>query len=211
MACFLKHLEGYRNKCTKILKQACKTRWLSFEASIVAAMEDLIPVVQTLNELSESDASAYGLLKRMHSAHFIGLLFILHAVLPILGRISRIFQKGYVNFSSIRPTLDCAISELHQIESGKSPIESSNTELKQDGRLELLELSNNYVKALIENVERRFPDVPVLVTLNIFNPCNIPDQEHVSFHTYGDDSIEIIQQQFLDSDLDTTLDELKAE
>ena len=46
---------------------------------------------------------------------------------------------------------------------------------------------------------------------NIFNPCNIPDQEHVSFHTYGDDSIEIIHQQFLDSDSDTTLDELKAE
>ena len=46
---------------------------------------------------------------------------------------------------------------------------------------------------------------------NIFNPCNIPDQEQVSFHTYGDDSIEIIHQQFLDSDSDTTLDELKAE
>lgn len=118
-----------RNKCTKILKQACTTRWLSFEASIVAAMEDMIPVVQTLNELSESDAAAYGLLKRMHSAHFIGLLFILHAILPILGKISRIFQKGYVNVSSIRPTLDCAISELRQIESGKSPIESANTEL----------------------------------------------------------------------------------
>lgn len=137
-------------------------------------MEDLIPVVQTLNELSENDAAAYGL----------------------LWRISRIFQKGYLNFSSIRPTLDCAISELRQIESGKSPIESAKTELKQGGRLELIELSinettehqheqtlGNYVKALIENVERRFPDVPVLVALNMFNPCNIPDQEHVSFHT----------------------------
>lgn len=141
-------------------------------------MEDLIPVVQTLNELSESDAAAYGLLKRMHSAHFIGLLFILHSVFCILGRISRFFQKGYVNFSSIRSNLDCVISELRQIESGKYPIESGKTELKQGGRLELLELSinettehqlgqtlSNYVKALIENVESRFPDVPVLVAL----------------------------------------------
>jgi hypothetical protein len=48
---------------------------------------------------------------------------------------------GYVNFSSIRSNLDCAISELRQIESGKYPIESGKTELKQGGRLELLELS----------------------------------------------------------------------
>lgn len=57
MACFLKHLEGYRSlvlnsserqKCVKILKRACKTRWLSFEASVAAAMEDLISLVQTL-------------------------------------------------------------------------------------------------------------------------------------------------------------------
>lgn len=68
MACFLKHLEGYRSlvlnsserqKCVKILKRACKTRWLSFEASVAAAMEDLIPLVQTLSDLSESDAAAY--------------------------------------------------------------------------------------------------------------------------------------------------------
>lgn len=85
-------------------------------------MEDLIPLVQTLSDLSESDAAAYGLLKKLHSAHFVGLLFILRAILPILGKISRIFQKSYLNFSSIQPTLDSAVQELKQI---KSPIESA--------------------------------------------------------------------------------------
>lgn len=232
MACFMKHLEGYRKlivdssiktKCTKILKKACKTRWLSFEASIVAAMEDLIPLVQTLNDLSDSDPAANGLLQKLNSPHFVGLLFILHAILPILGKISRIFQKGYVNFASIRPTLDSAISELRQIETENSPIQTAKNELAKGGRLELLEVEikdhtekqlkqtlTNYTKALIENIERRFPDVPLLVAFNIFKPCDMPDdKEDTTFQTYGDDSIEIIHQHFANSD--TSLGELKAE
>lgn len=35
-----------------------------FEASVAAAMEDPIPLVQNLSDLSESDAAAYGLLKK---------------------------------------------------------------------------------------------------------------------------------------------------
>jgi hypothetical protein len=45
-------------QCMKILKRACNTRWLSFEASIVAIIEDYIHLVQTLNSLSEIDAAA---------------------------------------------------------------------------------------------------------------------------------------------------------
>lgn len=53
-----------KKKCVQILKRACKTKWLSFEASVAAAMKDLIPLVQTLSGLSESDAAAYRLLKK---------------------------------------------------------------------------------------------------------------------------------------------------
>jgi hypothetical protein len=233
MACFLKHLEGYRSlvlessekkKCVKILKRACKTRWLSFEASVTAAMEDLIPLVQTLSELSESDAAAYGLLKKMHSAHFVGLLFILHAILPILGKISRIFQKSYLNFSTVQPTLDSAVQELKQIRSEKSPIELAKSEFSEGGRLELLDITmnqntehqlgqtlSNYVSALVENIERRFPDVPILVALNIFNPCHIPDKDSESFSSYGEDAVEIIHQQFLSEGYTQSLAEVKAE
>lgn len=155
----------------------------------------------------------------MHSAHFVGLLFILHAILPILGKISRIFQKSYLNFSSIQPTLDSAVQELKQI---KSPIESAKCELSEGGKLELLDITinqnteqqlgqtlNNYVSALVENVERRFPDVPILAALNIFNPCHSPDKDNGSFNSYGDDSVQIIHQQFLSKCC--TLAEINAE
>ena len=80
LACFMKSLAEYRKmiivpksrkKVGKLLKRACKTRWLSFEASINAVFEDYIPVLQTLNKL-ESDATAFGLLKKMKKVIFIG-------------------------------------------------------------------------------------------------------------------------------------------
>lgn len=158
-------------------------------------MEDFIPLVQTLNELSENDTAAYGLMKRMNDAHFIGLVYILHTILPILGRISRLFQKGYVNFSSICPTLDCAISELTEVAESQSPIKSAKEELKPGGRLELLEINFsehvekqlqqtlcNYIKALTENIKKRFPDIPILTAFNIFNPLLLPDRESLEFH-----------------------------
>ena len=56
---------------TKILKTACKTRWLSFDASVQAVFEEYIPIVQILNKL-EADATACGLLKKMNSVVFVG-------------------------------------------------------------------------------------------------------------------------------------------
>jgi len=186
-------------------------------------MEDFIPLVQTLNELSESDTAAYGLLKRMNEAHFVGLVFILHAILPILGRISRLFQKGYVNFSAVSPTLECAISELKEISESKSPINAAKEELKPGGRLELLDISIgghaevqlgqtlcNYIKALTDNIEKRFPDIPILMALNIFNPLLILEKKSPEFRNYGVESISIIHEQFFDT-ADSKLEELTAE
>ena len=56
--------KAIEDECKKNLKKACKTHWLSFDASIQAVWEDYIPVVQTLNTISESDVTAYRLLKR---------------------------------------------------------------------------------------------------------------------------------------------------
>ena len=66
--------------------------------------------------------------------------------------------------------LDCAKSELMALAESKTPIQSLKDDLKPGGKLELLELClkegtenrftlNNYTTALVENVNKRFPDV----------------------------------------------------
>ena len=45
-------------------------------------------------------AKAEGLLRRMHTQRFVGTVYILTEILPILAELSRIFQR---NFNSVQP------------------------------------------------------------------------------------------------------------
>ena len=52
-----------RKKVVKHLKKACRTRWLSLDASVNAAHFDLEAFLQTLVLFEEKDATAHGLLR----------------------------------------------------------------------------------------------------------------------------------------------------
>ena len=99
--------------------------------------------------------------------------------------------------------LDCAKSELMALAESKTPIQSLKDDLKPGGKLELLELClkegtenrftlNNYTTALVENVNKRFPDVEVLTELELFNPLLLPDKNRTQFACYGNESIAVI-------------------
>ena len=94
-------------KCQKCvatrLKKACRTRWLSLDASVKAVHKDYEAVMQTLNLFEKSDATASGLCKRMRSIQFIGVIHIFSEVLPVLSNLSKFFQKDSLNFLTIVP------------------------------------------------------------------------------------------------------------
>ena len=106
----------------KTLKKSCRTRWLSFDASVKAVFDDIIPLTQTLNKL-EADATAFGLLKKMNSVMFIELLYILKFVLPILAMVSKIFQTSDINYADVQSTLDFCKDQLTDLKESKEPIE----------------------------------------------------------------------------------------
>lgn len=93
--------EGSRKVVAKKLKKACTTRWLSFDLSVRALFEDFAAVLQTLSQLSEKETAAYGLLKRMNTVRFLETLYILKSILPVLSKLSKIFQTGNIDFSQI--------------------------------------------------------------------------------------------------------------
>ena len=103
----------------KTLKKSCRTRWLSFDASVKAVFDDIIPLTQTLNKL-EADATAFGLLKKMNSVMFIELLYILKFVLPM---VSKIFQTSDINYADVQSTLDFCKDQLTDLKESKEPIE----------------------------------------------------------------------------------------
>ena len=102
-----------KKKVLKKLKKACKTRWLSFNNSVSALYEDCPAVLLTLSSLPESDAMAYGLLKKIRSAKFIATLYLLNSVLPHLAYLSLAFQKGKV------PALQCTKDALKDLKTGQ--------------------------------------------------------------------------------------------
>lgn len=98
---------GNKKKLAKKLKKkkkACKTRWLSFDKAVNVVKANYEGILLTLQELDESnDVTAGGFLKKMKTIKFIGVIYILSDILPVLSQLSKAFQKGTINFSQINP------------------------------------------------------------------------------------------------------------
>ena len=120
-------------KVVSKIKKACQTRWLSFDAATRSIHDDFVAVLQTLRQLKDTDAVAAGLLSKIASSKFIGTIYILREVLPVLSSLSKNFQRGHVNFSHIQPSVNYTIHKLTEIAESKSPLVAVKRDL--EGRL----------------------------------------------------------------------------
>jgi hypothetical protein len=139
MAAFLKipsrlktiQLEGKAVKrVTKRLKKACRTRWLSLEAAVRAVYDDFEAILQTLAQVQESDSAALGLLMKMKTLKFIGVIYILKDILPILGDFSRRFQKGFLGFAAILPAVNMTKDKLRHLVADAVPIKNLSQDIE---------------------------------------------------------------------------------
>ena len=152
LACYLKVQEQLKNlqlsneksrkMVAKKLKKACDTRWLSFNGAIQSLYADLVTVLQTLKQLKQDPGqpAAYGLLKKINKVKFIGAVYILKWILPILAALSKSFQKGAINYASIKPSIDYSKDRLNDVKITEEPIKQLKQDLSSGGRLETLEL-----------------------------------------------------------------------
>ncbi|CAC5383134.1 unnamed protein product [Mytilus coruscus] len=106
----------------KRLKKACTTRWLFFDSSVQAIFEDYAAVLQTLSQLSEKETAAYGLLKRTKK-RFLGTVYILKCILLPLSKLSKNFQAGNIDFSSIGLSIQYTIDTREEISKSKQPLD----------------------------------------------------------------------------------------
>ncbi|CAH3168645.1 unnamed protein product [Porites lobata] len=203
LACYLKVQQQMKNlklsnesrkMVTKKLKKACDTRWLSFNSAVQSLYTDLVAVVQTLKQLKQdpNQPAAYGLLKKINKVKFIGVVYILKWILPILATLSKSFQKGAINYASIKPSIDHSKDKLNEVKSREEAIKQLKQDLSSGGRLETLELvcteSNvkelqgllqKYIKALVKNIDKRFKSsLPVLSAFSAFDPMLIPNRQN---------------------------------
>lgn len=235
LACYLKVQQQLKNlklsneksrkMVAKKLQKACDTRWLSFSSAIQSLYTDLVAVLQTLKQLKQDPGqpAAYGLLK-INKVKFIGAVYILKWVLPILATLSKSFQKGAINYASIKPSIDYSKDRLNDVKITEEPIEQLKQDLTSGGRLETLELvcteSNfkdlqgllqKYIKALVKNIDKRFKSsLPVLSAFSAFDPMLMPNRQSPAFHSHGDTEVKVLADHFFDGD-DSEAEEFKTE
>ena len=111
------HLSGKGEKAVATkLQKARKTRWLSFDASVKSVKKCFYPLLLALKHLEPESAKAGGLYKKMYSGYFLGTLYLLSEVLPILSTLSKTFQKGELSYAHIKGSIKLR----------KGPVEPAN-------------------------------------------------------------------------------------
>ncbi|CAC5403308.1 unnamed protein product [Mytilus coruscus] len=199
-----------RKSLTKKVKKACSTRWLSFDQSVKSVYDEFVAITQTLRNLKEKDPTADGLLSKMNTVKFLGVIIILHHVLPKLASLSKAFQQENINFSSIACSINFTTDALDDLVKTQEPIHEIEKEMKEGGRYESVELTptshqleelknllEKYVRALKENIDSRFSNVlPVLTAFDVFNPMLVPERDALYFKNYGVDKIETLVDHF---------------
>jgi len=181
--------KGEKAVATK-LQKACKTRWLSFEALVKSVKKCVYPLLLALKQLEPESATAGGLYKKMYSAYFLGALYLLSEVLPILSTLSKTFQKGELSYAHIKGSIGYAKDQLNQlIEDPKKaefiknltddlkdgPLSATTIKLTQSDERRLANLKVKYVSSLIQNIDKRFSKCQdIFSAFKVFHPGLIP-------------------------------------
>lgn len=58
----------------------------------------------------------------MYSVYFLGTLYLLHEVLPILSILSKTFQTGSLSYAHIKGSINYAKDQLHQLLEGAKKV-----------------------------------------------------------------------------------------
>jgi len=186
--------------------------------------EDFVPIIQAINLADEKDGLGTYLLSKMKSFKFIGTIYILKAVLPELAALSRVFQRGTVNFGHILPAITYTTDKLTKIAQDETPITQLQVDIQENGRLGTCEFKSNdheiqvlrnllkkYTQALKENIDSRFKDaMPVVCAFAIFNANAIPNRQTAEFLSYGSKEIGTLSNHYFPGDKEAQ-QQVKAE
>ena len=144
-------------------------------------------------------------MKKINKVKFIGAVYILKWILPILATLSKSFQKGAINYASIKPSINYSNDRLNDVKIREEAIKQLKQDLSIGGRLETLEhvctesnvkdpqellhhIKSPSIKSihqtLVKNIDKWFKSsLPVLSAFSIFDPMLIPNRRSPATET----------------------------
>ena len=199
------------------LKEPKAVRWLSHAMAINAVKRSLPALLTSLErESSErSDPTALGLTTLCRTYMFIASIMLLSDVLSHVTKLSLLFQRENIDFAQIQPLVLSCIEGVQQLGENPGPAmrDTDNVirKLTEDYSIPISGLNDSnkskfksdvqqkYCTALVEHLQRRFAEVPILRAFQLFNPSLIPAEKE-SVHNYGTGFVSELAQHF---ELDT--------
>jgi hypothetical protein len=199
-----------------VIKQACHTRWLSHDQAVSAicrSYEALISyfgdeqTVRAEKTNGPGGPTASGLLKNLRRYRTAAILMFLNDALPVLSKLSLIFQRRDVDLSLVQPKLESAVRLLSNMKQKscrgvwfrKLPELCKAVEIDPlSGEVEKTEKAIcSFVDALTENLTTRLASADMVTALAVLDLREMPDT--ISF--YGHDDITLLCDRFgLDED-----------
>ena len=179
-------------KHMKKAKKAVASLWLSFDESVRAMVQEFIAHSQTFEFFKESDATASGLLMQTRSHQFIDTPYILKEILTHLAVLSKTLQRGELCFPGLPSAVSYCLAKLDDVLKRKDEIlRTLSVDLSENGKLPpagmevtptstmfLNALITSYVGKLKENIAARFPSLPLVKALSIFDFQVLPVKEY---------------------------------
>ncbi len=130
---------------------------------------------------------------RLNSFKFIGTIYILIQVIPILDTVSKTFQKGSVTFSHIAPNLAYAKMKLQEEALSQRSSTKWASCWPKGRRTSDKPRHHTYADALVQHLDERFQNsLPLFSHLTVFDPLLLPLPDSVAFLEEGKDKIQEI-------------------
>ena len=186
-------------------KLSSATRWLSRAQAIDAVRRSLSSLLVSLDrEASErADATAVGLVTLCRNYMFVAIITFMSDIMSHVHKMSLIFQMETVDFFKVKALVDSCIKAVKNLKTTSGPamqttdavlvrleeqhIPISNVTDLSKGKFKN-EVHIKFCDALIQHLERRLPDLPLIKAFQLFDRQQLPySQEELG--TYGDEFI----------------------
>lgn len=167
----------------KKVKKAVASRWLSFDESVRAMVQEFITHLHVFEIFKENDAIACSLLTQTRNHKFIGTLYILKEILQNLAVLIKTLQQGELSFAGLLSAVSYCLAKLNDVLRRKDEILATlSVDLSEDEKFGLAgiqiteasinflsDLITNYAAKLKENITARFPSLPLVQALSILS------------------------------------------
>lgn len=215
----LKEVQSVLNLPELKLTKPSSTRWLSHERCTKAIRKELPAIILTLQELYESkgDVEAFGVQSVLSSFQGVATVIVLDEILNLVATFNCFMQRKTTDFSRLKVILDSTLEQLkslkddgaewcsmvtstvENLESQYQIIVGTTVGVARRGHTSVPTTLESFRKAvlipyvdkLVENIETRFSDEGVALTMamSVFNPASIPQVDDPTFRAYGTEEI----------------------